>query len=399
MIAARPARIGNLRRIILTGLALTLTVFSTTAAVAAPAAAATAAGSSCQHAVGPFHVHGTLVFGAHGKIYIPYGITVPGLANYPNWGATMAADHQKILATARSWCSNTVRLQVSQDNLLGTTGTGFSKAYLNAIKTEVGWAEGQHLVVVLNDQTETAQASGIDFQKGPTPGTETFWKDLKPAFGGDKQVIFDLFNEPRTFVTGMSQQQEWSLWHDGGTFEGRAYIGTQKLAADLRAAGVRNLFWVEGPDFASTFAGMQAQGAVLTTPDVVYDFHHPQPDPKNGRHDESSWHDDFAWLVITNVGPVVDGEWTNYQPFGTAANSECWKDAVKQIPAFLKYLAGFSIGMTAYQLAKGLLVKSNTNLASPTTISAATWSCTHTTNPTNQGAGQLIRNWYRTENG
>jgi hypothetical protein len=393
MVAAGLARTGNVRLILLAGLTLALAVFGTVSETPA-AGAVTAAGSSCQHAVGPFHVHGTLVLGARGKIYVPYGITVPGLANYPNWSATMPADHKKILATAGSWCSNTVRLQVSQDNLLGPHGTGFSQKYLNAIKTEVGWAEAVHLVVVLNDQTETAEATGVDSQKGPTPGTETFWRKLKSAFGGDKQVIFDLFNEPRTFVSGMSQAQEWSLWHDGGTFEGRDYMGMATLAADLRAAGVRNLFWIEGPDFASTFAGMQAQHAVLATADVVYDFHHPQ-----GAHNEATWHNDFAWLVITNVAPVVDGEWTNYQPFGTAANSECWQDAPTQIPRYLGYLAGFGIGMTAYQLAAGLLVKSNTNLASPTTINAATWSCAHTTNPTNRGAGQLIRNWYRAQNG
>ena len=389
------ASLGNGRRLLVAGMALALGVCGTVAGRPAGAIAATAAASACQHAVGPFHVHGTLVLGARGKIYVPYGITVPGLANYPGWRKTMAADHQKIAATGKSWCSNTVRLQVSQDNLLGLKGTGFSPAYLNAIKTEVGWAESEHLVVVLNDQTETAEQKpfSVDYQKGPTPGTETFWKDLIPVFGKDKQVIFDLFNEPRTFSSGMSQAQEWSLWHGGGTFEGRRYIGMAKLAADVRAAGDRNLYWVEGPDFASTFAGMQAQHALLTSPDVVYDFHHPA-----GPHDQAAWHDDFAWLVITNVAPVVDGEWTNYQPFGSAANSECWKDAPKQIPVYLRYLADFSIGMTAYQLAKGLLVKSDTNLADPTTINAATWSCAHTKNPTNRGAGQLIRNWYRAEN-
>ena len=50
-------------------------------------------------------------------------------------------------------CANTVRLQLSQDNLLGPNGTGFDQSYMNAIESEVALAESYHLVV-LNDQTE-----------------------------------------------------------------------------------------------------------------------------------------------------------------------------------------------------------------------------------------------------
>ncbi len=65
---------------------------------------------------------------------------------------------------------------------------------------------------------------------------------------------------------------------------------------------------------------------------------------------------------------------------------------------FLRYLASKGIGMTAYQLAAGLLVTSDTNLASPTTINAATWTCKRAAQPTSQGAGSLIMNWYRAHN-
>jgi Cellulase (glycosyl hydrolase family 5) len=360
------------------------------------AVAGTAATASCQHAVGPFRVSGTKVLGSGGKVFTPYGITVPGLANYPSpkWKQTIGLDERKIVATADSWCANTVRLQVSQDNLLGPLGTGFSTAYLQAIQTEVSLAERHHLVVVLNDQTETAESAPqpITYQRGPTPGTETFWKDMILSFGSDKQVIFDLFNEPRTFSAGMSPAQEWSLWHDGGTFKGDNYIGMAKLAADLRAAGAPNLFWVEGPDYAASFAGMVRQHAVLTSPGIVYAFHHPA-----GGHNTTAWFFDFGYLINTHVAPVVDGEWTNYQPFGTANPAECWKNAPTKVPVFLSYLASKGIGMTAYQLQQGLLVKSGTNLADPTTITAA-WSCTVTKNPTNEGAGALIMKWYRAHN-
>jgi Cellulase (glycosyl hydrolase family 5) len=358
---------------------------------AGPAAsAATAPSAACRHATGPFHVSGTKVRGAGGRVFVPYGITVPGLANR-NWKASVSKDLTKIRATARFWCANTVRLQVAQDNLIGDTGHVFAPKYLAAIKREVALAERRHLVVVLNDQTETAPKS-VTFQLGPTPGTETFWKDLIPVYGSDRQVIFDLFNEPRTFSTGMSQAQEWRLWHSGGTFNGFRYIGMAKLAADLRAAGAHNLFWAEGPDFAATLAGLERQHALLTSPDVVYAIHHPA-----GGHNTSAWFKDFGYLINTGVAPVVDGEWTNYRPF-RKPNAECWRNAPRKVPVFLKYLADHGVGMTAYQLAAGLLVKSDSHLADPTTISARTWTCAVARGPTRQGAGALIMRWYRAHN-
>ena len=361
---------------------------SAVAADPAAIAAATTVSASCRHASGPFHVSGTRVLGAGGKVFIPYGITVPGLAN-GDWQATMAKDANKIKATAASWCGNTVRLQVAQDNLLGVSGTQYFPLFMNAIRHEVSLAESRGLVVVINDQTETATVS---YQRGPTPGTETFWKDMATVYHADNRVIFDLFNEPRTYSSGMSQAQEWGVWHNGGSFGGATYIGMAKLASDVRAADPGNLFWIEGPDYSASFGGLLSQHALLRTPGIVYAIHHPA-----GAHDTSAWYDDFGYLIDRHVAPVVDGEWTNYRPF-PKSNSECWPDAPKQVPVFLSYLASHGVGMTGYQLAKGLLVTSDINLAAPTTINAATWTCKPTGAPADQGAGSLLMNWYRVHN-
>jgi hypothetical protein len=350
-------------------------------------AGAAAASTACLHATGPFHVDGTEVIGAGNRVFVPYGITVPGLANANGgWRATEQKDLRKIDATANLWCGNTVRLQVSQDNLLGNLGKSFSTPYMKAIKKEVARAESHHLVVVINDQTET---SGLSYQLAPTPGTETFWKDLIRVYGSDKQVIFDLFNEPRT--TGLSVPAMWSLWNSGGSYHGNNYVGMAKLARDLRAADKRNLFWIEGPDYADTFAGLERNHALLHTGGVVYAVHHPA-----GSHDTAAWYDDFGYLVNTDVAPVVVGEWTNYRPI-KSANSECWPDAPTKVPVFLRYLAAHGIGMTAYQLADGLLTTSDTNLGTTTSFQHG-WSCRVSPTPTDEGAGQLIKAWFRTHN-
>ena len=92
---------------------------------------------------------------------------------------------------------------------------------------------------MLNDNTEFTSLAVRSRQKGPRPDTETFWTDLASVYGHDPQVIFDLFNEPRTISAGMSQAQEWQLWRNGGTFQGVFYPFGMAVLAELR------------PDYAS----------------------------------------------------------------------------------------------------------------------------------------------------
>ena len=361
--------------------------------------ATTNAGAACGKVTGPFRVSGTLVLDASQKPFVSYGITVPGLQG-PDWTGYAALDLQKITATATEWCANTVRLQLDQDELLGPDGTSVNQAYLAAVQAEVSLAEHDQLVVVLNDETNLSPSPAQYVERGPTPATETFWKVLAKLYGNDPQVIFDLFNEPRMYSTGMSQAQEWHLWLDGGLYQGVYYpFGMAQLAGYVRTTlGARNLFWIEGPNFSASFAGMVQQHALLHVSGVVYALHHPagQPGP-------TAWNDDFGYLVTDRVAPVVDGEWTNYEPAPTnsptSQPTSCWSDAPAAVPEFLQWLAGNSIGLNVYQLQPGFLIRSYGNLALPTTMNAKTWSCqsSQETEP-GQGAGSQVLAWFQQQN-
>jgi hypothetical protein len=376
------------------------------------AAAAMASTVSCATATGPFTVSGTRVLGAGGQVFVSYGITIPGLVG-GNWQSTEQNDPAKIKAAADVWCANTVRLQVSQDNLLGPDGNQLLQNYEVAIEQEVTLAESYHLVVVLNDSTESAPTAAQAYQQGPMGGTETFWQDMAALYDHDPQVIFDLFNEPRTYTAGMSQAQEWSLWHSGtgtGTFDGHQYLGMQALASYVRTTlHAANLFWIEGPDYSASFSGMEQQNALITgVSGIVYAVHHPA-----GAHDAASWYADFGYLVDTGVDPVVDGEWINYGPpaqdsllpvIPIPANSECWQDAPTAVPAYLQYLYSRGVGLSAYQLQADLLVQtSNSGYDDPATIDPNTWTC-HPPNALygyhqlNQGAGALLMDWFKLHN-
>ncbi|MGH3155680.1 MAG: cellulase family glycosylhydrolase [Streptosporangiaceae bacterium] len=396
------------RRLALAGTALVLAAGSAGAAVTSAAAATThaAASSSCtgQKATGPFRINPdnhSQVIGAANKPFISYGISVPGLVD-PNWEATQGRDPDKIKATAENWCGNTVRLQISQYNLLGPSGTSFSQKYLAAVESEVSLAEHYHLVVVLNDSTESPPGSVKSGLLGPTTMTETFWKDMTKVYGRNPQVIFDLFNEPR-IPLGDSVSQDWQQWRNGVS----PYLGMENLARYVRAQGAQNVYWAQGPAYSISFQGMERSGGLLTgVGPVVYAVHHPsglyirlyRPEYK------LFWFLDFGYLVNLHIAPVVEGEWTNYEPHPTSnvkpIPTSCWPDAPEAIVDYLAYLHAHGVGMSAYQLQPGLLIKSYPHYAVPTTINAATWSCESATeSQPGQGAGTLIMNWFRKYNG
>ena len=60
------------------------------------------------------------------------------------------------------------------------------------------------------------------------------------------------------------------------------------------------------------FAGMVSEGAALHVSGIVYAAHHTI-----GAINPDVWYAEFGYLVATGVGPVVDGEWTNYEPAPT----------------------------------------------------------------------------------
>jgi hypothetical protein len=290
---------------------------------------------------------------------------------------------------------------VNQDLLLGPNGTSFDPEYMAAIESEVNLAESYKLVVVLNDETNFSPPAVRHYQADPTVGTEVFWKDMTKLYGNDPQVIFDLYNEPRTSVPYMGQATLWRLWLNGGTFKHVHYaFGMAHLAAYVRyTAGAHNLFWIEGPRYSLSFAGMIRYHALIHVSNVVYAIHHAQ-----GQHDVAAWNAAFGYLVTDGIAPVVNGEFTNYEPLPNpkvdVVPGYCWPNAPTAVPQYLQYLASLGIGVSAYQLVPGWLIKSNLHLDQPTSMNPKTWSCVPDDEPQPyQSAGAMIMNYFEQHNG
>jgi endoglucanase len=298
---------------------------------------------------------------------------VTGLASRDYRQDTAATDAQ--IEAAKWWCANTVRLQVAQANLVGSSGSSLSRPFLRAVEAAVSLAGRYRLVVVLSDQTQV-----VGMQPGPTAATAAFWKDLTRVYGHSPQLVFDLFNEPHV-KTG-DPARDWRIWQRGGTYRGTSYLGMQRLVTDVRHDGAANLLWVEGPYWAGTLNEVASHP--VTGGPLVYDIHHPK-----GSHDAASWTADFGYLVRQHIAPVVDGEWTNY----AAHRHECWTNAPTAVPVYLRYLARLGVGMTAWALRKHVLIESD-NLWDPTRIKSS-WGCTRALD---QGAGRQVMNWYKQHN-
>jgi hypothetical protein len=315
-----------------------------------PQGASRAAAAACR-ATGPFTTSGTKILAGDGSRYIPFGVTVSGIEHEADYSDWLAEDHDEIAGLADK-CVNTVRLQVAQQAI---TDPG----YQAALRAEVDQAESLGLVVVINDQTEE---SGN--QVAPVAATKTFWKTVLSDMGyaSDPQVMADLFNEPRGSVG-------WACWRNGSS--ACSYTGTvgmQALASYVRGMAPHTLMWVETPAMAASLASWPSYP--ITGTNVVAEFHHP-----SGAHTTANWDKVFGFMVQTyRKVPVVDGEWAQY----AADRGECWDDAPARAPAYLAYLWDQRIGVTAWTMFPGSLVRSADYDDLTTMGPASTWKCAGT---------------------
>lgn len=331
----------------------------------------------CQAVSGPFHMRGAEILNTQNQRYIPYGIGIVGLA-HDVYAGTVQRDEEQIAAAHESWCANTVRIQVSQYQLI--SGTGFdptklqvNTAFLDAVTDEVHYARGLGLMVVLNLQTQ----SDPDFDTTlnmPTRRSLFFWQRMAAQFGQDSGVVFDLFNEP-------GQVGTWARWRNGFQQGGVTYLGFQQLAQAVRNAGAKNIFWVEGTGRAGSLE--EAWDYHLTGVGPLMYAEHRPPQPNT----VATWRRTFGYLAEKNLAPVVVGEWAQYAR--SDAPWACWDDAPDAVRRWLTYLGSIDVGVVANKLFPGQLIQS-TDYADPT-VFKSDWSCQ---TGLNEGAGLRILNWF-----
>ncbi len=259
-------------------------------------------------------------------------------------------DQQEILAIARYWHGNAVRIQVAPPNLFDQRP--YDSAYLSAVESEVSTAQSNGLTVILS-----AQYQRTDDIPMPDGSTLTFWQLFAPVFAHDPGVWFDLFNEPHLGggnATGTSTL--WSIWRNGGN----GYVGMQQLVDAVRASA-SNIVLAEGIDTAKSLDGLPA--AALAGDNIAYAVHPYFAGPQ--WNTPASW--DQNWGDLTNRYPIVADEWGEYR----TSRPSCQTDAATLVPEFLSYLSDHGVGLIAWSFSPGVLVV-GTHLDQPTSFAPGT---------------------------
>jgi hypothetical protein len=368
-------------------------------------------------------VVGNRVENGQGQHFIYYGISVfGGLQDgsvFSDWFGTQGSSLAQIEA-APYWHANTVRIQVSEAGLFGqpTPGFGVSLSYLSALCRQVQLARAENMQVVINDQTEF---QGY-VERDPTLRTIAFWRVVGSIYANDPGVSFDVFNEPRLLLPSSgvlipestpgaptssaavdldaASTAMWRLWQRGGTIDGVYYAGMQALVTAIRAMGVRNVIWLEGPDYGGTLSRLSE--FPITGSNLVYATHHV-PFGRTVAASERLWRADFGY--VSSRYAIVDGEWAQF----ASPKTECRPSAYTIAPAYLGYLHAHGVGLVAWSLQAGSLVNESQH-ALPTNITYwfdpvdyqallqpnrmyPDYSCS--TADAGEGAGQLVFNFFR----
>ncbi len=353
-----------------------------------------------------------------GKAFIPEGISVYGGLEDTDYMENIPNIMAQIKAAVIYWHTNTIRLQVAESNLFAnvTPGKSYNVKFLNLLVKLVDYARSLNQAVVINDQTEFTTNMG-----GPTAITARFWRVIGDKFANKPFVIFDLFNEPREgSISGKSvpvltksyshfqilrllirrhsnrkvrinSNLSWQIWKYGGELNGIKYIGMQELVNQIRYRGISNLIWVEGPDWAYV---LPKNKNLLSGDNIEYSFHHINLNRLS------------SWLVVgklAKIRPVVDGEWSQYQ----SPWEECFVSSPTTVPKYLAYLKAHNVGLVAWSLQPGSLLKGipgnipannnsprdtkkASNMREPSRFSRD-YACN---NHFGQGAGALIKQYF-----
>ncbi len=319
-----------------------------------------------------YSVSGNQIVDTSGHDFIPYGITVYGLA-YANWAQMSLTDNGEINAAARIWHSNTVRLQVDPAAMLETSP--YDSSMLASLDGEVAQAEADNMTVIISAQTE--RDSGIRSILMPNDLVQRFWQVIATHYRSDDRVWFDLFNEPR--LQSPRSQDYWSIWHDGGS----GYVGMQSLVNTVRATGATNIVLAEGIDLAETLEGL----IPLSGGNIAYAVHPYFTRTTQPVDWQTNWGDQAGEY------PIVADEWGEW----ASQSDECNFNAPVLVPQFLDYLRSKNIGLIAWALRPpGVLVVDPPNYSDPTSFDPhQQYTCTgapHANPP--QGAGSLLMQYF-----
>ena len=198
-----------------------------------------------------------------------------------NWGGCGGDGHfaNADFDNISAWGVNTVRIPLSQANLLGRRCN--PDAYVRMIDDVVAKANAHGMYAILDlhwsdVRGRAACDSPCKTGQQPMPDVDSilFWEKIAARYAGNRGIMFNLYNEPHDV--------SWSCWRNGGctalsspeTGQQVTYqvVGMQQLYDTVRKYAPENLILIGGLDWAYDLSGVGAGYAISGT-NIVYDTH------------------------------------------------------------------------------------------------------------------------------
>ncbi len=202
------------------------------------------------------------------------------------------------LAAIHSFHTDTIRFQIGQP-ALDPASPLYDPDYFTDVVSAIKQARQAGFVVMIMMQDEKISGESVQYPL-PIAETQRDWDLFTTAFGSDRGVVFELYNEPSLTPSAAN----WQLWLNGGMISGQTQpsIGMQPLINHVRANGAQNVFVLDGLGRAATLEGMPAVSDPLNR--LVYAVHPYQ----HGSADESQWDAEFG--IPSATLPVWVDEWS-----------------------------------------------------------------------------------------
>jgi len=185
-----------------------------------------------------------------GKTVRLLGVNRSGLeyACVQGWGFSDGPVDAASIAAMKAWEIDAVRVPLNEDCWLGINGVkaqyggGAYRSFVRAFVTRLN-AAGLTAILDLHWNAPGAARATGQQQMPDADHSPAFWSSVARAFHGNRNVIFDLYNEPHDVT--------WKCWRDGCG----SWAGMQRLVDAVRSAGGRQPLMLGGLAWSNDLSG------------------------------------------------------------------------------------------------------------------------------------------------